>query len=746
MNGPYRIVNTMNGMIKLAFILCMAAAAACATGEEQTRPRPDTSGDPAADRDQDPWLDADWTPDPSEDPIAEIEDDTVTDPVPDPAEDFNMDPDMDPVPDPDSDPDLPLDPDLPSDPDMDIEVDDLPPGPGETCDTAIDLTGLSTWSGSFGDFENDWSGVWSCASAFGREVWFTVTVRDGHRFTMEEVSSTDVVIHRLDSCTSTSCAWSSDSPEIFDYYNDTGGDVTFLFVVEAYYAASTGPLQLDITNEAPNPGFDCASAIDISSMSTWTGSLGDYANLWSGGSGCSGGSGREIWFTATVHDGHRFILEEVGSTDVYIHRVASCSSTSCLFSRDEPERFDYFNDTGGDVTFYFIVEAYFSTSTGTVQLDITNEASAGGFTCSTAVDITSLSTWSGSLGDYANLWSGGSGCSGGSGREIWFTATVHDGHRFILEEVGSTDVYIHQVASCSSTSCLFSRDEPERFDYFNDTGGDVTFYFIVEAYYSTSTGTVQLDITNEAPAGGFTCSTAVDITSMSTWSGSFGDYANLWAGGSGCYGGSGREVWFTATVQDGHRFILEEAGSTDVYIHRLASCSSTTCLFSRDEPEKFDFFNDTGAAVTLVLVVEAYRSTSTGPVQLNITNGPPAEGFTCGDAIDVTSLATWSGSFTDYLDLWDGGSGCMTAYGAEIWFTATVANGNTFTFEETTSTDTVLHRVSSCGTTTCTWSSDWPENYSYTNTSGSSDVVTMIVESYGSSSTGSVTVNVTNSP
>jgi hypothetical protein len=505
---------------------------------------------------------------------------------------------------------------------LDLPADDASPAEGTTCATAIDLTGLTSWSGSFSDFADLWDGTTGCRTASGPEAWFTITVPDGNRLTLSEESTSDTVLHLVSSCTTTVCEWSSDEPEVFDVYNDTGGTVEYIFAVERYYSGTTGPIQLLISSEPPAAGFDCENAVDVTSLTTWSGSYTDYADLWDGSTGCLAANGPEVWFTAVVAPGHRFTLEEISSSDVVVHRVSGCGTTTCSFSSDMTEKFDYYNDTAGSVTLFIVVERYYSGSSGPVQVNVRNGPPAGGYTCNEAVDVTSIASWSGSYVDYSDLWDGSTGCLTANGPEVWFTAVVAPGHRFVLEEISTTDVVLHRVSGCGTTTCSFSSDTTEKFDYYNDTAGNVTLFIVVERYYSGSSGNVQVSVSNGPPAEGYTCNEAVDVTSLTSWSGSYADYSDLWDGTTGCWSASGGEVWFTATVPNGNTFAFDEISTTDVVLHRVSGCGTTTCSWSSDTPERFSLTNTTGAAVQVTLVVERYWSGSTGPIQVNVSNLP----------------------------------------------------------------------------------------------------------------------------
>jgi len=367
-----------------------------------------------------------------------------------------------------------------------------------------------------------------------------------------------------------------------------------------------------------------------------------------------------------------------------------------------------------------------------------------GCSCAHPVDLTITPSWSGSFSDYMDLFEGGTDCRYAGGPEIWFRATSHDGLRFLLQETSPTDVVMHMVESCADPMCLRSTDDPDQLAYFNGTGGDVTMLIVVEGYYSTETGPVRLTAAEGETGQGDECTDAVDLGAADSWSGTLYDYTDLWDGGTGCWSANGPEAWFNVTVQSGQRLLFEEVSDTDVVLHRVDACGTTRCLDSSDLDEQLWYTNETGGGVTLTFVVEGYYSSEDGPLALHIVRELPPQGSTCTSAVDVSSLSSWSGSYHDYSDVWEGESGCRYANGPEVWFTATVPGGNTFTLRETSSTDVVIHRVSSCASASCLWSSDTPETFTYSNSSSSSVVLYLAVERYFSGSEGPIAVSVTN--
>jgi hypothetical protein len=252
-------------------------------------------------------------------------------------------------------------------------------------------------------------------------------------------------------------------------------------------------------------------------------------------------------------------------------------------------------------------------------------------------------------------------------------------------------------------------------------------------------------VTIAAAPAGVTCTAAVDMTGGGTWSGSFDGFADLWTGGSGCGWATGPEIWFTATVADGHLFKLSETTTTDVTLQLLTSCPGSSCIAYETGPETIPYLNETGSSVTLWVAVENWTSTFSRPVGVTATDAAAPAGVTCAWAVDATSLSTWSGDLADYADLWTGGSGCAWTSGApEVWLRADVADGSTFTISETSGTNVVIDRLGSC-TTSCLAGTDSPETLSYTNTTGSAETVYTVVE-YRAGTATAIALSISNAP
>ncbi len=758
------------GNLSALIALCVLIGACATTKDPDITPH-DTWTDPGTDWVVDPSWDtsadtvydslADILPDTTEETTVDVSEDTLPDTVIDTAPDTAIDTVIDTAPDTavdtviDTAPDTAIDtvidtwpdtlPDTAVDTITDTGIDEIPTGPGTTCADPIDVTGLTSWTGDLGMYGNLWIGASGCPGASGREIWFEASVPANFTFTISEITTTNVAIEFVSSCLLATCSAYALSPETLSWFNGTGSTATILVAVEGEYAATTGAVGLDIGLSPAPEGYTCSSAVDVSSLSSWTGSFTDYGNLWSRGTGCLSASGPEAWFQATVPAGNRFSLAEVSSSDVVVHVLTSCSATSCSMSRDTPESVEYINSSGSPVTLWFVVEGYYAGSAGPIDLDFTNAPPPEGSSCTNPVDVTSVTSWSGTFTDYRDSWDGGTGCGYASGAEVWFMATVEDGHVFSITETTGTDVVLHRIGTCPSTTCTAYSDEPEKLEYFNTTGAPLTLFVVVERYSTGATGSVAVTVTNGPPPAGTTCSGAVDVSASGTWTGSFVDYRDLWDGTTGCGYASGPELWFFATIPAGNLLTFEETSSTDVVLQILTACPATTCMDYTDTPEGLELLNNTGGSTTLWIAVEKYYSGSTGSWAVETGNAPAPDGYWCGSAVDVTSLGSWSGNYSSFADLWDPPSGCGYSTGHEVWLSAEVLPGYTLTVQETSFTDVVLAALSSCSATSCLSYKDSPETITVTNSTASTQTYLVVVDCY-SCTTGSIALTITNAP
>ena len=391
-------------------------------------------------------------------------------------------------------------------------------------------------------------------------------------------------------------------------------------------------------------------------------------------------------------------------------------------------------DTAVDTT----VDTAVDTAVDTPADVVTDDAPPGtGEMCSSPIDLTGLTAWSGSFASFDNLWDGGSSCRTANGPEAWFVVRVPAGQMLRVTEVSATDVVLQGTSACPGISCLWSEDLDETFTLVNpDPTSPMAVLFAVEGYYSGETGPIQLVIETSVPPTGFECAHAIDASATGLYTRDFADYGDLWHGGTGCGSASGPEIWFTASVPAGNIYDFEETGAEDVVIQIVNSCPGAACSDWWDYQEYFSFRDMTGSgAATIRIAVERYTM-GAGTVFVSVRNQPPWPGSLCSQAIDVTSLSTWSGTFGDYPDLWEDVSGCGYGNGREIWFRSSVGVGTTFTITETSGTDVVLERLASCGAASCAEYQDTTESISFTNTGLATATAYVVVESYSESGGG----------
>jgi len=152
-----------------------------------------------------------------------------------------------------------------------------------------------------------------------------------------------------------------------------------------------------------------------------------------------------------------------------------------------------------------------------------------------------------------------------------------------------------------------------------------TYYIIVDAYDSWSTGPYALTLGTVTPPPNDTCLTATPITS-STYTGS-NDMATHTINPTTCADstGDGQDVWFTFTLTATTTVTLETYGSTyDTVLYILqGSCTGAEVACDDDGGVSLDSYISTSlAAGTYYLVLDAYGSYDYGDYVLAATGLP----------------------------------------------------------------------------------------------------------------------------
>ncbi len=415
----------------------------------------------------------------------------------------------------------------------DVSLTRTPPDPGDLCvdPISIDATGADVpWTGTWADYQNssDLDPANGCTFAQGRDVWFEVSVATGDKLTVSSSSGggyPETVVHVVDSCGDAAiCPFSSES--IVSWYNETGAPATVLVAVEAVVSSvAGGPIGLVFATEAIPMGDACGTAHGVAPSPTYaeTINLGSYSPSWPSDPGCAAAVGSDIWYEVDVPPEQVLFFDASSTADVVLYLDDECPVSSCLVDSDlsgagGDEFLNWYNSSTVDTATVWAVAKAKDSGGSWADVDVTftvSSATDGDF-CSNAepIDLTTTptDTWVGDLSSFTDGFTGGAGCAGAVGPEVWFEVIVPADYWLNVTNGTSTAVNVQILESCSAGDCLASGGASQF--WHNDDVSPTTVYVLVEGD-SVTTG--ALDVAFEAmdapatmfPAGGPTTATGM---------------------------------------------------------------------------------------------------------------------------------------------------------------------------------------------------------------------------------------------
>ena len=312
----------------------------------------------------------------------------------------------------------------------------------------IDVTSADvTWdTGDWADFTDTVTMLdASCEDADGRDVWFEVTVGPTQKLVVTNNDLwTETRLHVVNACGEDEICAVSAAEELI-WYNESASPATVTVGLEAYDNATvSGPIDVTFATEAIIPGDSCATAIDVPEGSVpWEDvkSLADFGSSWPNGV-CEPASGSTVWYAIDVPDDRVVKVEELNSVNSVVYLTEDCPvADTCLGSSDSPEMVNWYNTTGSTHRVYAAVRGKTATI-GTVRTRVNISTAADGNFCSNAIPInlTTLTTdvWAGNLSSFVDGFTGGTGCAGVTGPEVWFAVTVPAGNWLSVENGTAT--------------------------------------------------------------------------------------------------------------------------------------------------------------------------------------------------------------------------------------------------------------------------------------------------------------------
>jgi hypothetical protein len=366
----------------------------------------------------------------------------------------------------------------------------------------IDVTSLDvSWTtGDWADFTDTVTMLdTSCEDADGRDVWFDVTVGPAQKLVVTNNDLwTETRLHAVNECGEDAVCTASAAETLF-WYNESASNATVTIGIEAYDNATVaGDIDVTFSAEAIAIGDSCATAFDVNEASLpWEDarSLLGFGSSWPNGV-CEPASGSTVWYAIDVPDDRVVKVEELNSVDAVVYLTEDCPVLdTCLGSSDSPEFVNWYNTSGATKTVYAAVRGKTAIS-GTERTRVSISTAADGNFCSNAVpvDLTTVVTdgWSGNLSSFVDGFTGGTGCAGAVGPEVWFAVTVPAGNWVNATNDGATAVAIQALGSCSTNDCDVAGGSSTWWQ--NTSTSPATAYFVVEGD-GVVTGALDLTFT-----------------------------------------------------------------------------------------------------------------------------------------------------------------------------------------------------------------------------------------------------------
>jgi hypothetical protein len=373
------------------------------------------------------------------------------------------------------------------------------PPQGDLC--ASDRIPIDTTADSDAEWTGDWTTFMdtatmtdpTCEVANGKDVWFDVTIGAGEQLVVSDVAyDAETRLHVVDACGSDEiCSFSSATGQLV-WNNDTGADATIIVAIEALDAtAISGPIDVSFVAQDIPAYSSCSTAFLANASPAATNdvrNLQSFSSTWPNGV-CADASGNAVWYEVAVPNGQAVKVQETYSLDTVVYLADSCPVTdTCINSSDTPELVAWYNATGSEATIYAVTRGATAT-TGLVKTNISFDTDVIlGSYCSYPIskDLTSTatSTWTGNLSAFENTFTGGTGCAGVAGPDIWFAVTVPASNWLNVYDSGTVAIAIQALDGCSSNEC--AQSSGNAIWWHNTSASSKTVYILVEGDDVTS--------------------------------------------------------------------------------------------------------------------------------------------------------------------------------------------------------------------------------------------------------------------
>jgi hypothetical protein len=501
-------------------------------------------------------------------------------------------------------------------------------------------------------------------------------------------------------------------------------------VVDGYLTADEGTFTL--LAEAATPPVDdvCTGAVALTVGTPLTAqAISGYTNDYSSGTGCGSASGPDRAYSVSVPAGQRVTVTvtptAMANPSLSLVENDSLCGMTCLASgttgsTGSPESVSFTNRTNAAAT-YLVVVDFSSASVGTFDIVANVAVPPMDDVCEGATTLTAgaaaiAGTTVGYTNDYVND-SAMVGCasSGVLDADRAYQISIPPGQRGIVTVTptgttgfnpsvslveGAASVCSAVPRVCAAGTNAAGADLPESVSIYNTTAAAKTYFAIVDSTSAPNAFTVGF--TAATPAADDTCTTNMTaLTSGVAVTGNFTGFVNDYVGGTNCFPSNGPDRVYRAQLAVDEKLSLNLTptspdGGLDAVINFVpgtaATCDSSmrTCEGSidyslRGAVETGAFTNNTGAALSVFVVVGDYETNSTNrdfTITGTIAAAPAGESCRLPLALTAGTLAAQSlaGASADVFYATAASTTCTRGNGVpDRVYAATVPNGQTLT-------------------------------------------------------------------
>lgn len=552
--------------------------------------------------------------------------------------------------------------------------------------------------------------------------------------------------------------------------------------------SNEGSFTLVTSLGAPTTGDRCETAIALSTTTPLLNqNLANFGNDYTGtmGSSCNVGSAAaDATYKVTVPAGQVLSVTVTPSVNFDATLSASESAAACgvtclatvdIGGNGVADTLVYKNTSNAAQTLFIVVDGY-QGSTGTFGLEATLTTPAADDTCSGPTALTSGTALTAqALASYTKDYSGGTGCLFSDGADRVYSVQVPAGQRVSVTAAPATaDLTLNLVgggaANCGTT-CLASQDngvdgEPETLAFTNSSGMAQT-YLVIVGMYAGGAGTFSIVATVATPPADDVCAgpTALPVGTLSgqTTLGYTNDYENG-VGTVGCSSSTGgNDRVYQVSIPANQRGVVTvtptaDAGydpSLNLVEGAAAVCAAMprVCVTGADRgfsdaPETVSLYNTTAAARTFFAIVDS--AAGGGVFDLAFSSAVPGADDTCTTNTTTLGAATRTDNLTNFTADYNSGAGCKSSTGPDRVYKVPLTANQKLTFTATPTLDAGFDPVinfiagpaANCEALprTCRFGvnvsgAGQPETGGYTNNTGATQDVYMVVADYGTSAT-----------